>query len=209
MKDPAAKRAYRQVARAEAAQATVDAAQRAAFALWRERDFEEVTLADVAERAGVTVQTLIRRFGSKLGLLEHCLAAATNEVTELRDAAEPGDLAGALRTLLTHYERDGDAVIRTLHLEGRSETADRILARGRAQHRAWCERVFGPFLPRRGHAARTARLDAFVGATDVYLWKLWRRDLGHSRARTHAALMALVRALAESPVDGYDAEEDG
>ncbi len=34
------------------------------------------------------------------------------------------------------------------------------------------------------------------GATDYYLWKLWRRDLGKSRAETTQRMMDLVDALA-------------
>lgn len=188
-------REYRQVKRAASARETVRAAQRAAVALWRERDFEDVTLADVAERAGVTVQTLLRRFGSKRGLLESCLEDGASEVLELRDQAPVGDARGALRTLMAHYERDGDAVVRTLRLEGRSEAADRIVARGRQEHRRWCARVFAPFLPGEGQPGHEPRLDAFVAATDIYLWKLWRRDLGHDETRTLAAWDELLGAL--------------
>lgn len=195
-------REYHQVARAAAARETLEAAQRAAVALWRERDFDDVTLADIAERAGVTVQTLLRRFGSKQGLLERCLEDGASDVRELRDQAPVGDVPGSLRTLMAHYERDGDAVVRTLRLEGRSEVADRIVAHGRQEHRRWCARVFGPFLPAEGQPGHDARLDAFVAATDIYLWKLWRRDLGYGEARTLAAWEALLGALASASPDG-------
>ncbi len=191
----ARRRPYRKVKRAESAERTVQAAQRAAVALWRERDFDEVTLADVAQRAGVTVQTLIRRFGSKQGLLDRCLEGGSTEVHELRNRARAGDPRGAVRVLMEHYERDGDAVLRTLQVEGRSETASRIVATGRAEHRAWCARVFAPFLPAPKRATYGARLDAFVAATDVYLWKLWRRDLERSEEATLAAWHTLVDAL--------------
>jgi hypothetical protein len=99
---------------------------------------------------------------------------------------------GALGILLAHYERDGDAVLRTLALEERSDAAGAVASAGRAAHRAWCARVFAPYLP----DADAVRLDAFVAATDVYLWKLLRRDLGRSADETRRALRALLDGLA-------------
>jgi AcrR family transcriptional regulator len=170
--------------------------QRAAVALWREKDIDEVTLAEIAQRAGVSVQTLMRRFGSKQGLLDACLESGDTEIHALRNRAEPGDIAGAVAILFEHYERDGDAVLRTLQVESRSQAAARIVASGRAHHRDWCARVFAPQLPRASGAAREARIDAFVAATDVYVWKLLRRDLKRSRSRAEKAMRALVEGLA-------------
>ena len=186
------RRSYRQTARAEAAQETARRAMQAAFSLWREKDFDEITLAEIADRAEITVQTLIRRFGSKQGLLEACLAQSGNEVDLLRMQAPVGDVETAIAVLMEHYERDGDAVLRTLALEQRSPAAAAITRHGRAEHRAWCERVFGPHLAGSKGAARAARLDAFVAATDIYLWKLWRLDLGRSPAQTKRAWSELL-----------------
>lgn len=189
-------RAYRQIARAETTRATARRVVRAAVELWREREFDDVTLKEIADRSGVTVQTLIRRFGSKTGILDCCLEEGASDVSELRDEAPAGDVDAALAVLMQHYERDGQAVLRTLKLEGRSEGADRIVQFGREAHRAWCARVFAPFLPGERDRSYTPRLDAFVGATDIYLWKLWRQDLGRSEAETKAAFGALLGALA-------------
>ena len=68
-------RAYRMVARAEAAEATARAIIAAARRLFSELPYDEVSLPAVAAAAGVTVQTLLRRFGSKDGLF----AAAARE----------------------------------------------------------------------------------------------------------------------------------
>ncbi|MFL5885485.1 MAG: helix-turn-helix domain-containing protein, partial [Thermoleophilaceae bacterium] len=62
------KRPYRMTARAEAAAATGERILEAAAELFHARPFDEVTLEDVARRAGVSSQTVIRRYGSKEGL---------------------------------------------------------------------------------------------------------------------------------------------
>lgn len=188
-------RPYRQRARARGSEETRQAILRAAVDLWREQDWEQITLAAIAERAGVTVQTVLRKFGSKDGIVDAGIAERSSGVEELRDRAQVGDVRSAVEALLSHYERDGDAVLRTLSIENRSPAARRMVAHGRAEHRAWCARVFAPHLPSPRAKSHRARLDAFVAATDIYLWKLLRRDLGRTRAQTREAFETLVAAM--------------
>ena len=201
MKNPSAPRRYEMKVRADAAARTARNILAAAVALWRERSLDEITLQAIAERAGVSVQTVIRRFGSKEGVIAACVERDAAGIRAERDEAAAGDVARALDVLLRHYERDGDAVVRTLALEGRMEAAAVVAASGRAAHRAWCARVFAPYLPPPDAAAYPARLDAFVAATDLYLWKLLRRDLGRSVGETERALRALLDGLAALPND--------
>lgn len=195
-------RPYRQTARAEASERTRASILAAAVALWREREWDDITLADIAARAGVTVQTVLRRFSNKDGVIDACIAERASGVEALRDRAVPGELPSILDALLAHYERDGDAVLRMLQVEARSPAVRRVTAHGRKVHRAWCERVFAPFLPRASARAYPARVDAFVAATDVYLWKLLRRDLGRDLDATRAVLDALLTALSHPTPKG-------
>src|SRR3954469_3314364 len=70
------KRRYRMGARAEATAATRSSIACAWLALLRTLDYDEITLGVVAARAGVTVQTVIRHFGSK----EELFGAVAREV---------------------------------------------------------------------------------------------------------------------------------
>jgi AcrR family transcriptional regulator len=185
-------------ARAESAARTGRAILTATSELWRERALDEITLQEIAERAGVTVQTVLRRFGTKEGVVAACLDADAAGVRAERNVVRPGDVAGAVDVLLGHYERDGDAVLRTLAIEERIPAAKLVCDRGRREHRAWCARVFAPYLPPPDGEAYAGRLDAFVAATDVYLWKLSRRDLGHEPERTRRLFWTLLDALVGS-----------
>ena len=191
----AVRRPYRQTARAHAAARTRQNVLAAAVALWRAKDWDQVTLAELAGEAGVTAQTVLRLFGSKDGVVDACIEQKVSGIEALRERAPIGDPAGALDVLLTHYEADGDATLRTLALEDRSPAARRIAEHGRVQHRAWCARVFAPFLPAARTKAHATRLDAFVAATDLYLWKLFRRDLGRTPAETRQVFEALLEGL--------------
>ena len=186
-------------ARADAAARTARDILTGTAALWRERPLDEITLAAIAERAGVSVRTVIRRFGSRDGIIAACIEADAAGIISDRDQARTGDVEGALRVLLMHYERDGDAVLRTLPLEHELPEAKTIIQAGRDGHRAWCARVFAPFLPPPADAAYGTRLDALVAATDLYAWKLLRRDLQRSADETAQVIRMLVDGLLSLP----------
>jgi AcrR family transcriptional regulator len=193
----AATRSYRMSARADAAAETGRKIIAAVTELWREKSLEDITLQEVADRAGVTVQTVIRRFGSKEGLIEAAIASGETGVRDDQDEVPAGDIEQALDYVLAHYERDGAAVLRTLALEDKLPAAQRLAEYGRLVHREWCARVFAPYLPAVDGATYPVQLDAFVAATDLYLWKLIRRDLGRTVEQTRQAMATLLYALAD------------
>jgi hypothetical protein len=82
-----------------------------------------------------------------------------------------------------------------LALEDRIPILRPGLDRGRKKHRAWVRRTFAAALSELEGAARQRRLDLLVCATDVYTWKLLRRDRGLSQAQTAKAMRELVEAL--------------
>lgn len=163
-------------ARAEHAEQTAARVIDAAIELWRERPYDEFTLQDVADRAGVAVSTVTRRFSSKEGLAEAILTSDRVGTQRNRDAVAAGDVAGAVRMITQDYEVNGDAVIRMLALEHRFEMVDRVLTAGRAAHLSWVERVFSTELTGSPESRRRQILELVV-ATDVYTWKLLRRDM--------------------------------
>ncbi len=180
---PAARRPYRMQTRADRAAETGRRILEAFLALFAERWLDQLTLDEVAARAGVTVQTVLRRFGSKEGLIAAAGELAYARAGAQRDEAPVGDIAGAIGNLMVHYEEVGDRVLRLLAQEERWPALRPLADAGRAGHRAWVERQFAPVLP------------ALVAVTDVYIWKLLRRDQGLDRAQTEAALRDMVGAL--------------
>jgi AcrR family transcriptional regulator len=195
MKATAPTRPYTMVARAEAAKATRDRILDAAVAAFWELDGDGVSLEAVAQRAGVTVQTVIRRFGGRDGLFAAAAGREVDRVRSQRDEAPVDDVAEAVRVLSDHYERLGDRVLRLLAEEQRVPGLDVVVDTGRAYHREWCERVFAAALAGRTGVDRDRRLAQLVAVCDVYTWKLLRRDAGLSRRQTERALVELVEPL--------------
>lgn len=191
------KRPYRMSKRALAAEETgqriLTAAMESYMAWW----LEDLTLEDVATRAGVTVQTVLRRFGSKSGLIQAVGERLYREVTSQRSQAPVGNITGAVANLMDHYEAVGDLVIRTLAQEGRHEVLRTFTERGRAVHRAWVETTFAPFLAVQPAANRVDVLTRLIVVTDVYVWKLLRRDMGLSREQAEHAIAGMVSAVTD------------
>jgi AcrR family transcriptional regulator len=99
--------------------ATAERILDAAAGLFWEQPSGQIPLDEVAWRAGVTVQTVIRRFGDKDGLFAAAWEREAERVREQRDQAPPGDVAAAVRVLAEHYEMFGDRVLRLLAEEDR------------------------------------------------------------------------------------------
>jgi AcrR family transcriptional regulator len=187
-------RSYVMKVRATATQETRQQILRASAALLWEKLSPEIRLADVAERAGVSVQTILRHFGTR----EHLLAATQDFLREEIRAerqAPAGDLPAAVRAIFDHYELRGDRVLRMLAQEYWNEHIREINEGGRHLHRDWVETVFGPQLAAHAEGERPMLVDLLVVATDVYTWKLLRRDRGLARAEAEAHVRQLIAAI--------------
>jgi AcrR family transcriptional regulator len=193
----APRRPYRMVARARSAAATRERILDAAVEAFWELPGERLSLDDVARRAGVTVQTVIRRFGGRDGLFAAAAEREVERVRRQRDEAPAGDAAGAVRVLVDHYDELGDRVLQLLAEERRVPGLRDLADRGRASHRDWCARVFAAALEGREGVERRRRLAQLVAVCDVYTWKLLRRDAGLSRRQTELALVELLDPMLE------------
>ena len=181
--------------RARTVAATGERILTAVAELFVEGPFAQLTLGAVAERAGVTVQTVIRRFGDKEGLFAAAAQRSAGLVTAHRDAAPVGDLPAIVANLVDHYEAAGDIALRLLAEEGNSAQIAAITSAGKGYHREWCDRVFAPALDGLTGVGRRRRLAQLVAVCDVYTWKLLRRDDGLSRRQVTIALRELLEPL--------------
>ena len=187
-------RTYTMTTRAEAAEETRRRILQAAFDLQSRRLASEIGLDAIAAEAGVSVQTILRRFGSRAGLFDATVAFANERVIEER-RAPVGDVAAALTVLVDHYEKRGDLALMMLAQETTYDHVRHLSDTGKEVHRRWVEEVFAPQLTGLSPAAREELVDLLVVATDVYTWKLLRRDRGHSRAQAEQRMHTLVSAV--------------
>jgi AcrR family transcriptional regulator len=185
-------RSYTMRARAESTIRTRERILDAVIALSEERLSVEIILADVAARAGVTVQTVLRHFGSRQGLFEQAQARQVAQVRVER-ATPVGDAASAVRIIVAFYDRLGEWSLRLRAQEHSDELCRQTVRVGRQVHREWVEEVFAPQLV--GRRDRKELVDLLVVATDLLTWKILRRDGGMDRSTTCRRMLRLVRAI--------------
>jgi AcrR family transcriptional regulator len=187
-------RPYEMRARAESAAATRERILTAARERIRRQPYDEITLADVAADAGVTVQTVLRRFGSKDGITAAVAAALRPQVIAQRGEAPVGDVPAAIANLVEHYEQLGDEVVQLLRQEQRVAAFAEMTAFGRWYHAQWVGRVFAPWLDAEAGDDRTRLHAQLVAVCDVYTWHLLRQA-GLTRDATEKAIRELVNGV--------------
>ena len=190
---PKAARSYRQTARAASAEANrtsvLDAFRRRLEGDW----FEAIRLEDVAKDAGVTVQTVIRLFGGKDGLIDATMDRMAATINLNRDAPA-GDAPLIVKAIVEDYEQVGDLVIRLLAQEERHPPIRKVTDFGRSEHRASLARAFAAALAPLPEPEARRRLDALVVATDLYVWKLVRRDMRRPVSELRTLMETMIQA---------------
>jgi hypothetical protein len=66
---------------------------------------------------------------------------------------------------------------------------------GRRSHRAWMEASFANALSSYRSGVRQQMMPALLAATDVYVWKLLRRDFNLGRKQVESTMQRLVRGV--------------
>lgn len=160
--------------------------------------FDDVTLKDIAGDSEVSVQTVIRRFGSKENLFT---LLGEREGARIRAEREPLSPDGvtmetAVETLVGHYERDGEMVLNLLAQESRFPLIAEAVSAGRKEHERWVEKHFPSLFAGTGDPDRKLKIEAAIAATDLYVWKLLRLDRGLSRSETEKTIVSLLGGLA-------------
>jgi AcrR family transcriptional regulator len=191
-----AKRSYDMTARAAKAQATKARIRACAVELFCNRPAEEFTLDEIAGRAETTVQTVLRIFGSKDELIYEALEDMAADGVFLRPTAS-GDISAAVGSFFDIYETVGDLVIDRLGEERRRPALKATLDQGRENHRDGVKTVFAPQLERVHGAERAKLLTTLIVMTDVYVWKLLRRDMKMNRSAAEAIVARMIRNILE------------
>lgn len=167
---------------------------------FQKRSFE-IVLTDVAARAGVSVQSVLRHFGSRDGLFDAAVEFARATIVEER-SVPVGEVDRAVAVIVDHYELRGDAVLNYLAQEAWDERIRESMDDGRRIHREWVAAVFAPQLEAAGRTRQLGLAELLAVATDVYTWKLLRRDRHLTRQLTEQRMRDLTRAVLRGESEG-------
>ncbi|BBX10003.1 TetR family transcriptional regulator [Mycolicibacterium aichiense] len=158
--------------------------QQAAMALYTERGFDQTTVAEIAERAGLTERTFFRYFADKREVLfggqPQLLDQLTKGVAEAPDSLAPLDaVSTALQALgaTFGYRRDASR-LRQAVIDANPALQERELSKRSALAAAMADGLVS-----RGVPETTARLTAEAGAAVFHLaFEQWLADDTHDLA---------------------------
>lgn len=167
-------------------------------------DAPDITLEAAAVAAEVSVQSVVRRFGSKDGLYAAAFARARTHYRPSRTALSADDLATSIvRAQLEIYERWGKALLYLQTQENERPRVARELEIGRRERRLWLAGVLSERLRR--CRRREDMLAQIFTLTDVHAWAAFRLTQRMSRRRTEANMADLLRTrLARVADEGDD-----
>lgn len=155
---------------------------------------DNVTLPAIANGANVTVQTVMRHMGSREGCLKAVAKVVSKRIDSQRGNVKPGDFDSAISDLLQHYESDSTLILNLLDQANKGDLfVDKMTEKGRRYHRNWVIHCFGPLIDLKNQE----NIDALVAATDIYVYKLLRRDMGRSLKKTKYIIINLVKGILE------------
>lgn len=189
-------RPYRMTARAEAAEQTGERIVDAMLSRFASTPYDRIRLEDIAADAEVTVQTVVRRFGSKHGLLAATVEREFARLAGDRAAAMGDGPESTLHSLVAYYEHHGVLILKLYAEAHQAPGVPELAERGRTFHVQWCREAFadalGTGLDKR---TRDRRLAQVVAVCDATTWRILRQDGGLSPAQTERALLELLLPL--------------
>jgi AcrR family transcriptional regulator len=171
----ATKRTYRLAARAEASDETRKRILEAAYESFGARRYDDVTLAEVAARAGTSERTVYRLFGTKQRLLSAWLQEVAPDIGPPPEPTLRNDSRAFVRVMVEFYERRGEAILNMLSQESSVPALRPILDWGRSRYDQGIERGLGHLLRGYRGAARKRRHNQLVVICDVNTWSLLRQ----------------------------------
>lgn len=217
-------RPYKQIARAAAQEARRWRTLRAAWDLFGQHRYEDVSMQDIAERARVGERTIYRLVGAKEALLDAWIDVLLSRrgvdatrpdpetdvprevqigwqrwVDDDGEDREPGNVDSFVEGLMAFYEEWGDGLVLMRAQEDEVPQFRRLLELGRKRHRIWVHHFLGPLLGACDVTQRKRRLVTLEAVCEVTTWRVLRREQGLSERATATTFSDLITALTRDP----------
>ena len=187
-------RPYRQAKRAIAKEETANKIAMSLHKLMSAYWLEDITLDMVAEASEVSVQTVLRHFGSKEGLVAALPRRLSLDIAEFF-AKSGSTVESVVDSVVGAYEKDGDTIVRSLSQEARHSSLRPLLDHGRRAHRELVSQSFALWIKKCPEKEAASIIDALVLATDIHSWQLLRRSMGRSKRATCKIISTIVKGV--------------
>ena len=176
----------------------------AAFELFGERGYEETTVEDIAERAGVGRTTFFRNFRSKDDVIfpdhEHLIEAIKVRLASSTTGTAIVAVSDAVRLVLLRYLAEGERARRRYALTSRvSALRDREIASVAAYQRVFREFIAKWMGPSEQDALRAELMASSVAAAHNHVLRRWLRgDTQDPLAEVDAAMAQVISLFSAS-----------
>ena len=180
----------------------------AAFDLFDEHGYEQTTVDDIADRAGVGRTTLFRHYRSKEDVIfpdhDRMLAAVKDRLATSTAATAIVAVTEAVRLVLVRYLEEGDRARRRYALTSKvANLRDREIVSVARYQRLFREFIAEWMGPTPGAALRAELMSAAVVSAHNHVLRRWlRRDALDPAAELDAAMAQVVTLFAQSPANG-------
>ena len=159
---------------------------------------DQITLEYIARQAHVTVQTILRHFGSRDMLVSVAIAELDLGNDQRVVPEQQGNLQTITTALADFYEVYGINILRAIAQEDRFPQLNLLLTRSRRMHREWVQHSFDVYLRALSSQNRRQLEDQLYSLTEVYFWRIYRIDLGKSREILENTWVRMLRSLLQS-----------
>ncbi|MEU6576785.1 TetR/AcrR family transcriptional regulator [Streptomyces sp. NPDC046805] len=187
----------------------------AAFALFDERGYEQTTVEDIAERAGVGRTTFFRHYGSKEAVIfpdhDRLLDLIRDRLATSSHSTALVAVSDAVRLVLLHYIEEGDLARRRYALTSKvSVLRDREIASV-----ARYQRLFREFIadwmgdPTESASLRAELMAASVVAAHNHVLRRWLRGESSDAVAEMDDAMGEVLALFPAPATHGRTDDGG
>lgn len=189
-------RVYTQTARAVSAELTATHLVDSMLVRFGGLPYDQIRLEDVASDAGVTVQTVLRRFGSKAGLMRAMVERELTRISTARRASTATEPADLIAELVAHYETYGSLILKVYGEARMVEGLGPAVAAGRTHHLSWCRQTFARHVDGQADGAtRERRLAQVTAVCDATTWRILRLDAALDQDQTRVALVEMITPL--------------
>lgn len=182
-------------ARAAAAADTAERILDGALELYARLPVDRIRLEALAERAHVTVPTVVRRFGGRAGVVCALVERELSRLAERRTAHADDGTAQIVHELVEFYEEYGALILKVYAEAPLVAGLPELAARARAYHVAWCRQTFADRLRGADEPTRLRRAAQVVAVCDATTWRILREDGGLSADEVERAILELLEPL--------------
>lgn len=187
-------RPYRMRARADSVAETGERILDAALVHFAQDPVDRIRLEEIARSAGVTVPTIVRRFGGKAGVIVALVQRELALLAARRTAHADDPVEVVIGDLVEHYERYGVLILKVYAEAPLVEGLAEVAAQARSYHVAWCRETFARRIAG-NPAVHARRLAATIAVCDATTWRILRHDGGLDPDEVRAALRELLEPI--------------